>query len=76
MRPPCQAPLDAYFANPQGAAYLRSEALEKRLAQLFKRIADGEELSVAEAADFLFLPAEVFRHVWAAVLSTGHEATL
>jgi hypothetical protein len=74
MRLPCQAALNAYFANPQGAAYLRSELLEERLAQLFKRIADGEELSVAEAADFLFLPAEVFRHVWAAVLSTEHEA--
>ncbi len=75
MRPPCQAALNAYFANPQGAAYLRSEVLEKRLAQLFRRIADGEDLSVSEAADSLFLPVEVFRHVWAAVLSTEPEAT-
>jgi hypothetical protein len=75
MRPPCQAALDAYFANPQGAAYLKSEALEKRLAQLFRRIGDGEELTVSEAADFLFLPVEVFRHVWAAVLATEHEAS-
>jgi ribose 5-phosphate isomerase len=74
MRPPCQTALDAYFANPQGAAYLMSEILEKRLAQLFRRIADGEELTVSEAADHLFLPVEVFRHVWAAVLSTEHEA--
>jgi len=74
MRPPCQAALDAYFANPRGAAYLKSEALEKRLAQLFRRIGDGEELSVSEAADFLFLPVEVFRHVWAAVLATEHDA--
>jgi hypothetical protein len=75
MRPPCQSALDAYFANPQGAAYLRSEVLEKRLAQLFRRIANGAELTVSEAADFLFLPVEVFRHVWAAVISTEHEAT-
>jgi len=75
MRPPSQAALDAYFANPQGAAYLKSEALEKRLAQLFRRIGDGEHLSVSEAADFLFLPVEVFRHVWAAVLATEHEAS-
>jgi hypothetical protein len=75
MRPPCQAALDAYFANPQGAAYLKSEALEKRLAQLFRRIGDGEELTVSEAADFMFLPVEVFRHVWAAVLATEHEAS-
>ncbi len=74
MRPPCQAVLNAYFANPQGAAYLGSEVLEKRLAQLFRRIADGEDLSLSEAADSLFLPVEVFRHVWAAVLSTEHEA--
>jgi hypothetical protein len=74
MRPPCQAVLNAYFANPQGAAYLASEALEKRLAQLFRRIAHGEHLSVSEAADSLHLPVEVFRHVWAAVLSTEHKA--
>jgi hypothetical protein len=57
------------------AAYLTSEALEKRLAQLFRRIGDGEELTVSEAADFMFLPVEVFRHVWAAVLATEHEAS-
>jgi len=75
MRPPCQAALDAYFANPQGAAYLKSEALEKRLAQLFRRIGNGEELTVSEAAGFLFLPVEVFRHVWATVLATEHDAS-
>jgi hypothetical protein len=75
MRPPCQAALDAYFANPQGAAYLKSEALEKRLAQLFRRIGNGEDLTVSEAADFLLLPVEVFRHVWAAVLATEHDAS-
>ena len=69
-RPLCEVALHAYFANPNGAAYIRSHILEKRLAQLMRRIADGERFTISEAADFLSLPAEVFRFVWAAVLST------
>lgn len=75
-RPLSQAAFDAYLANPQGAAYLASEILEKRLVELLRRIAHGEEFTVSDAADLLFLPVEVFRHVWLAVLSTEHEAML
>jgi hypothetical protein len=73
-RPLSQVAFDAYTANPEGAAYLASDILEKRLLQLLMRIADGEEFTVSEAADLLFLPVEVFRHLWVAVLSTEHAA--
>jgi hypothetical protein len=73
-RPLTQAAFGAYVANPEGAAYLASDVLEKRLLQLFKRIANGEEFTVSEAADLLFLPVEVFGRLWAAVLATEHAA--
>ena len=72
-RPLCEAALRSYFANPNGAAYIRSHTLEKRLAQLMRRIAHGEQFTISEAADFLSLPAEVFKWVWAAVLSTRSD---
>jgi hypothetical protein len=68
-RPLCQASLRAYFAHPEGAAYLRSDVLVKRLAQLMRRVAAGEKLTTSQAADLLYLPVEVFRCVWAAVPS-------
>jgi hypothetical protein len=72
----CQAAFDTYVANPEGAAYLASDILEKRLLHLLGRIADGEKFTVSEAADLVFLPGEVFRFVWVAVLSSEHEATM
>jgi hypothetical protein len=75
-RPLSQAAFDAYVANPEGAAYLASDILEKRLHQLLRRIADGEKFTVSEAADLLSLPGEVFRFLWAEVLSTEHEAAI
>jgi hypothetical protein len=68
--PLCEAALQAYFVNRECAAYIASDFLENRLAQLMSRIAYGERFTISEAADFLSLPAEVFRWVWAAVLST------
>jgi hypothetical protein len=62
-RPLTPAAFDAYVANPGGAAYLASDILEKRLHQLLRLIADGEKFTVCEAADFVFLPSEVFRFV-------------
>ena len=75
-RPVSQAVFDAYVANPEGAAYLRSDILEKRLFQLLRRIADGEKFTVSQAADLVFLPCEVFRFLWLAVISTEHAATM
>ena len=75
-RPLSQAAFDAYVANPEGAAYLASDILEKRLHQLLRRIADGEKFTVSEAADLVFLPGEVFRFIWVAVISTEHEAAM
>jgi hypothetical protein len=50
---------------------------EKRLLQLLRRIADGEKFTVNEAADVVFLPGEVFRYLWVAVLSSDElEATI
>ena len=74
-RPLSQAAFDAYVVNPECAAYLASDVLEKRLHQLLELIADGEKFTVCEAADFVFLPSEVFRFVWAEVLAAEHEAT-
>jgi hypothetical protein len=72
-----QAAFDAYLANPEGAAYLASDMLEKRLLQLLRRIADGEKFTVNEAADVVFLPGEVIRYLWVAVLSSDElEATI
>jgi hypothetical protein len=68
-----QAAFDAYLANPDGAAYLASDILEKRLLQLLRRIADGEKFTVNEAADVVFLPGEVFRYLWVAALSTDEQ---
>jgi hypothetical protein len=73
-RPLSQAAFDPYVANPEGAAYLASHILEKRLLQLLRRIADGEQFTVSKAADLVFLPVEVFRHLWVAVLSTERAA--
>jgi hypothetical protein len=75
-RPLNQAAFDVYVSNPEGAAYLASDILQKRLHHLLGRMADGEKFTVSEAADLLFLPGEVFRFVWAAVLSTEREATM
>ena len=75
-RPLSQAAFDTYVANPECAAYLASDILEKRLHQLLRLIADGEKFTVCEAADFVFLPSEVFRFVWAEVLATEHESTM
>jgi hypothetical protein len=75
-RPLSQAAFDAYVANPECAAYLSSDILEQRLAQLLRRIADGEQLTVSEAADFVCLPGEVFRFVWAALLSVEQAAAM
>jgi hypothetical protein len=74
--PLSQAAFDAYAANPEGAAYLASDSLEERLHQLLRLIADGEKFTVCEAADFVFLPSEVFRFVWAEVLATEHESAI
>ena len=73
--PLSQAAFDTYVANPECAAYLASDILEKRLHQLLRLIADGEKFTVCEAADLVFLPSEVFRFVWAEVLAAEHEAT-
>ncbi len=59
-RPLSQAAFDTYVANRECAAYLASDILEKRLRQLLRLIADGEKFTVCEAADFVFLPSEVF----------------
>jgi hypothetical protein len=75
-RPLSQAAFDAYVSNPDCARYLSSDILEQRLAQLLKRIADGEKFTVSEAADFVCLPGEVFRFVWAALLAVEHSASM
>ncbi len=75
-RPLSQAAFDAYVGNPAGAAYLASDILEKRLHQLLGLIAKGEKFTVCEAADFVSLPSEVFKFVWAEVLATEHEAPI
>jgi hypothetical protein len=75
-RPLSQAAFDTYVANPECAAYLASDILEKRLHQLLRLIADGEKFTVCEAADFVFLPSEVFRFVWAEVLAAERETAI
>ena len=45
-RPLSQAAFDTYVANPECAAYLASDILEKRLRQLLRLIADGEKFTV------------------------------
>jgi hypothetical protein len=74
-RPLRESALRTYAAIPAGAAYLASSTLEKRLVQLLSRVASGERFTHRQAADFLYLPVEVFRHVWAAVLATEPTAT-
>ena len=69
-RPLSQAAFDSYVADPEGAAYLASDILKKRLHQLLRLIADGEKFTVCEAADFVFLPSEVFKFVRAEALAT------
>jgi hypothetical protein len=75
-RPLCQASLRSYFAHPEGAAYMRSDLLVKRLAQLMKRVAAGERFTTSQAAELLHLPVEVFRCVWAAVPSAEGDETV
>jgi len=75
-RPLSQTAFDAYSANPECAAYLASDLLDRRLRDLLCRIANGERFTVGEAADVVYLPGEVFRFVWAAVLSSEHEAMM
>jgi hypothetical protein len=75
-RPLSQAAFDTYVANPECAAYLASDILERRLQQLLRLIVDGEKFTVCEAADFVFLPSEVFRFVWAEVLAAEHETAI
>ena len=72
-----QAAFDAYVANPECAASVASDILEKRLHQLLRLIADGEKFTVCEAADFVFLPSEVgYSLSGPKCWPTEHEATM
>jgi hypothetical protein len=57
-RPLSRGAFDAYVANPQCAAYLASDILEKRLHQLLRLIADGENSRSARLRTLCFSRAK------------------
>jgi hypothetical protein len=64
-RPETQAEFDAYIATETGAAYLASDELEARCADLERRFNDGETMTVEAAAELVGLPVNIFRHLYA-----------
>lgn len=62
--PSTQPEWEAYVAAPAGRGYLESDAFAQRWARLEERVAAGEEIAAADAAEMVGLPWPIFRHIY------------
>jgi hypothetical protein len=62
--PATQAEYEAYIAVPENWAYLLSDELNSLCLEFEARRDAGEKITVAEAAEFLRLPINIFRHLY------------
>jgi hypothetical protein len=72
--PSTQDALEAYLSTSMGCTYLASPEFEWRCIDLFTRFDAGETMTVAAASEFLDLPIDVFRHLYAEYLAAQSQA--
>lgn len=71
MRPSTQGEFEAYIESEAGARWLACPEFEKRCVDLFQQL-EADTMTLAEAAKFVRLPVNVFRHCFAYYLA--HQA--